>query len=152
MALKDLACSQSFPSAWCGGSYFRQSMHSLGRMHHYLQKGSCQRIPMTIAGLMSTSTCRCSPAIVSILSTSPDPRPPQVPGSWNARSARCWILRYSSYKAVPWAESVITLVPSEVPPSAWRCQGEFSWQSQGSSWLGSLLSAVGHPSSGTWCT
>ena len=54
--------------------------------------------------LVFIGTCRCSPAIVSILSTSPDPRPPHVPGSWNARSARCWMLRYSSYKAVPWTK------------------------------------------------
>ena len=80
--------------------------------------------------------------------------PPHVPGSWNARSARCWILRYSSYNAVPWRgelwhESSHSIL---VPPLAWKFQAGSSLQFPRSSLPGFPLSAVERLSSETWCT
>ena len=137
---------------------------------------------------MQENTCKCSPAIVSILRTSPEPRPeeswqqnevqqwwssffntsprvimmiimiimtcnnddhhslipPHVPGSWNARSALCWILRYSSYNAVPWRgdlwyDSSHSIL---VPPLAWKFQEGSSLQFPRSSLPVFPLSAV----------
>ena len=82
------------------------------------------------------------------------PIPPHVPGSWNARSARCWILRYSSYNAVPWRgdlwyDSSHSIL---VPPLAWKFQEGSSLQFPRSSLPGFPLSAVVRQSSETWCT